>query len=80
MNSPIIMMPGKKNVQTITGWPQCASGKKTANHVHYPQDRLKSAMSFPRPIGKKQTEEDVRNGKEKLYPYAIFRWDGNTLY
>ena len=29
---------------------------------------------------KKQTEEDVRNGKEKLYPYAIFRWDGNTLY
>ena len=59
MNSPIIMMPGKKNAQTITGWPQCASGKKTASHVHYPQDRLKSAMSFPRPIGK--------NKRKKMY-------------
>lgn len=35
---------------------------------------------FSPPHWKKQTEEDVRNGKEKLYPYAIFRWDGNTLY
>ena len=35
---------------------------------------------FSPPHWEKQTEEDVRNGKEKLYPYAIFRWDGNTLY
>ena len=57
--SPIIMMSGKKNAQTITGWPQCASGKKTANHVHYPQGRLKSAMFFPRPTGK--------NKRKKMY-------------
>ena len=39
--------------------PQCASGKKTANHVHYPQGRLKSAMFFPRPTGK--------NKRKKMY-------------
>lgn len=66
MNSPIIMMPGKKNAQTITGWPQCASGKKTANHVHYPQGRLKSARFFPRPTGKTNGRRCTERKRETL--------------